>query len=447
MLLQPLRSSASSIILILTCIARCAGLFSRYSPCTDVFRYEDSEPGDDRWYGDITLAAAEMSEDAIIKITLDRSSHLLASWAGNVITNDNKVYMVKVNETIFKNRSVFRTVRIMIKYDPLERIPLLEAIHFNGRQLCPYRSSIEAEYNGNRPESESALSSDALYNTHSITPLYSPGAPISKKPNEIECGVPTRISPLILNGQKAHFGQWPWHVSLYRTNGINLDYIGGGSLVSRNKVITAAHFLLTGPDNRVINSKSLVVYVGKFNLRQHSLEQGVQTKEVYHLNVNPAYDSNTFHNDIAVLTLSSDVQFTDYVRPACVWEPENSIDSVVGKEGMLVGWGLNEYNQASEELNVAKLPVVSQDTCIRSFPTFYTKFVSDKSFCAGIGNGTSPCRGDGGNGLFFKRNFSWYLRGIVSLSVSKVDTNFCDTRHYAVFTDVAQHNEFLRRTL
>lgn len=57
--------------------------------------------------------------------------------------------------------------------------------------------------------------------------------------------------------------------------------------------------------------------------------------QVFRLNVHPAYNSSNFHNDIAVLTLSSDVQFTTFVRPICVWEPENNIHDIVGTEGVV----------------------------------------------------------------------------------------------------------------
>ncbi len=42
----------------------------------------------------------------------------------------------------------------------------------------------------------------------------------------------------------------------------------------------AAHCLVSAPGNKIISYKSLVVYLGKYNLRQYTGETGVQTKEV-----------------------------------------------------------------------------------------------------------------------------------------------------------------------
>eukprot|EP00102_Acyrthosiphon_pisum_P007886 XP_003243712.1 PREDICTED: CUB and peptidase domain-containing protein 1-like [Acyrthosiphon pisum] len=96
---------------------------------------------------------------------------------------------------------------------------------------------------------------------------------------------------------------------------------------------------------------------------------------------------------------------------------------------------------------MAKMPVVSQQTCLWSYPQFYSEFTSDKTFCAGFRNGTSVCNGDSGGGMVFARNHRWYLRGIVSLTVAKDGLRVCDTRHYVVFTDVAKYTDFITKNL
>ncbi len=53
----------------------------------------------------------------------------------------------------------------------------------------------------------------------------------------------------------------------------------------------------------------------------------------------------------------------------------------------VVGWGLDENENTADDLKVAKLPVVSAETCLRSFPQFYSQFTSNGTFCAGFRNG------------------------------------------------------------
>lgn len=63
-------------------------------------------------------------------------------------------------------------------------------------------------------------------------------------------------------------------------------------------------------------------------------------------------------------------------------------------------------------------------------------------------SGTSPCNGDSGGGLVLKRNRdTWYLRGIVSLSVAKENLNFCDPNYYVIFTDTARYVDFIRKNV
>jgi len=52
------------------------------------------------------------------------------------------------------------------------------------------------------------------------------------------CGEVKMAVPLVTSGQSTYRGQWPWHVALYLIEGINLSYHCGGSLISKNKVIT-----------------------------------------------------------------------------------------------------------------------------------------------------------------------------------------------------------------
>lgn len=48
----------------------------------------------------------------------------------------------------------------------------------------------------------------------------------------------------------------------------------------------------------------------------------------------PSYNSSSYFGDIAMLTLSSDADFTNYVTPVCLWEERSDdLDDIVEKEG------------------------------------------------------------------------------------------------------------------
>lgn len=140
--------------------------------------------------------------------------------------------------------------------------------------------------------------------------------------------------------------------------------------------------------------------------------------------------------------------------------------------GNVVGWGFDETGEVTEELMLARMPVVSEEVCTFSFPEFYSKFTSNQTYCAGFRNGmyilviefytliihccdigTSACNRDTGGGMVFPQSNSsdynprWQLRGIVSVSVPSENQNICDVLHYVVFTDVAKYLVWIRESM
>lgn len=113
--------------------------------------------------------------------------------------------------------------------------------------------------------------------------------------------------PLITHGAVTSKGQWPWHVALYKAEGVNLNFNCGATLVSKNKVITgeqfakfpivnyqdfesllatntsnflAAHCVTTGDVvKKLISPQQIVLYLGKHKLNQF-VEDGSQVRQV-----------------------------------------------------------------------------------------------------------------------------------------------------------------------
>jgi secreted trypsin-like serine protease len=90
----------------------------------------------------------------------------------------------------------------------------------------------------------------------------------------------------------------------------------------------------------------------------------------------------------------------------------------------------------------ANIEVVDFDTCVRSHNGLI-QITSKRTFCAGNRQtGTGACNGDSGGGLVVENNGKWYLRGIVSASL--LDGDLCDTKNYAVYTDVTKFNGWIQ---
>ncbi|KAJ1524095.1 hypothetical protein ONE63_010631 [Megalurothrips usitatus] len=287
-----------------------------------------------------------------------------------------------------------------------------------------------------------------------------PASPPAHFRRSAGCGIAggAAANPLVTRGAAAVRGRWPWLVALFKKLGrrdqVGLNFECGASLLSRRHVVTAAHCVeVRGRRGRPVDAASLVVYLGKHDLLSYT-EPGQQTAEVDAVRLHPEYgrapSTASFDNDIALLVLSDAVEVNKYTRPVCLWDAGlggTGVDAVVGRVGAVPGWGKDDTGAISNELRVANMPIVSQETCLRS-NVFYHAFTSNTTFCAGFRNGTSVCNGDSGGGLFLQDGDGrWRIRGIVSVSMFNVNDQSCDSYNYAVFTDVAQYLPWLREEM
>lgn len=79
----------------------------------------------------------------------------------------------------------------------------------------------------------------------------------------------------------------------------------------------------------------MVAYLGRQN--QTGQNQNEINRRVSQVLIHPGYDSSTKDNNIALVQLSSTVNFTDYIRPVCLAGANSSI--AAGTESWVTGWG------------------------------------------------------------------------------------------------------------
>ncbi|CAH2248588.1 chymotrypsin-like elastase family member 2A [Pararge aegeria] len=260
---------------------------------------------------------------------------------------------------------------------------------------------------------------------------------------------------LIVSGASTKPGDWPWHAALYTNRGTTSKYICGGTLITKNFVLTAAH--CASSSGTSFSPEVLSVVLGKYNLKGGDRES--EERKVHRIIIHEQYEYRKLSNDIALLKLRNEVPFTDYIQPACLWSRRSSellrnATRSVSIMGTVVGWGFNSNDTLSETLKEASMPMVSESTCIRSNPLFYGKALTSKKFCAGHHNGTSACNGDSGGGfqVFIPDKVqavrgrvtgSWHVRGIVSNTIARLDAPVCDPYEYVLFTDVDKYRDWI----
>lgn len=250
--------------------------------------------------------------------------------------------------------------------------------------------------------------------------------------------------PLIYGGEDSFEGEWPWHSALYilKSNDNTPTYQCGGTLISSNFVLTAAHcttqYLIPLPVDR------LIVRLGITNLnavgphfKDHKLK-----KIIRHGKYNPT----NHHYDVALLKTVIKVVFSDFIQPVCL-PTGSTVESF--EFGNVVGWGIGDGNELKQVLQKARLGFVDAFTCLSSNALLYSVLLSNDSsnFCAGNVNDTNVCDGDSGGGMFVynEQDKRWYIKGIVNAGARANSTmkTRCDTRQYVTFGNVTYFKDWI----
>ncbi|XP_049292955.1 uncharacterized protein LOC125768826 [Anopheles funestus] len=255
-----------------------------------------------------------------------------------------------------------------------------------------------------------------------------------------KCGVPkVSLRSRITDGEVAIQGQWPWHGGLFHLN----DYQCGCTLINELFVLTASHCVYDGDTGYKISEKLVLIKLGMDRLSVNGTSP-MQSYAVQKIIPHSKFVPNTHKHDVALLRLNRTVQFTNYIQPVCLDLTESIwVEYLADVFGTVVGWGLTEKNHISDKLLMAEIPIVRYTDCVESNPDLYGRLIYSGMYCAGILNGTSPCNGDSGGGMYIYREKRWFLRGVVSFSGIREGTNYCDSFSYVVFMNVPYYAKWI----
>jgi secreted trypsin-like serine protease len=88
-----------------------------------------------------------------------------------------------------------------------------------------------------------------------------------------------------------------------------------------------------------------------------------------------------------------------------------------------------------------KVPIVQDNQNCYHKNHLLATIGSEKTFCAGK-EGVGVCLGDSGHGLFIEIENVFYLKGVVSSSLS--DPSGCYTKNFAIYTNVMKYLEWIK---
>ncbi|XP_017067934.2 transmembrane protease serine 12 [Drosophila eugracilis] len=226
------------------------------------------------------------------------------------------------------------------------------------------------------------------------------------------------------NGRVPNNISSPWMAYLHTTE---LLYVCGGTLITKNLVLTAAHCILS--------NQELVARLGEFI----ESENGDGTIRSEHLVnetfVHPFYNLLTNVNDIAILGLATDVVYSDYIRPICIpwwtyWR--KYIDNIQVLTG--ARWGPTTKITESNAFRTEDIRRQPAEMCSTNDGTA----ISNTQFCAGDSE-SNFCNVDFSSPLGAVISFRNYSR-FVLIGVATV-TKTCNKP--SVYTDILSHIQFI----
>ncbi|XP_036394618.1 serine protease hepsin isoform X1 [Megalops cyprinoides] len=246
-----------------------------------------------------------------------------------------------------------------------------------------------------------------------------------------DCGRRSLTEDRIVGGEESRLGRWPWQVSL--------QYDGahqcGGSIISDRWIVSAAHCF---PERYHHLSRWRVLLGSIYRTATHKSVHVAEVRTVvFHSSYLPFVDPNIDDNsrDIAILALTTPLQFTDYIQPVCL--PTYGQRLVEGKMGTVTGWGNTEYyGQPPDVLQEANVPIISDAVC--NAPEYYDNQITTSMFCAGYEKGgIDACQGDSG-GPFVSEDTLSKARRYRLLGVVSWGTGCAMARKPGVYTKVSR---------
>ncbi|KAK4880629.1 hypothetical protein RN001_008775 [Aquatica leii] len=191
----------------------------------------------------------------------------------------------------------------------------------------------------------------------------------------------------VVGGQDALESEFPWLVSLTRKG----DHFCGGSLITKMHVLSAGHCICSG--SSFIPANQIRTTLGQYELTSSSsIKYEVGVKSV---TLHPDYTCNKVRNDLAVLELEKQLEWSEHVQPACLPTSfgDNGYKRFEDVLATVAGWG--------NRLQKALVGILSTETCQQWYKSQGKKTkIQNTQICAGYEQGgVDSCWADSGGPL------------------------------------------------
>ena len=241
-----------------------------------------------------------------------------------------------------------------------------------------------------------------------------------------DCG--KELTQRIFGGEKTDLDEFPWMTLLEYAKPNGKTTACGGVLISRRYVVTAAHCIKGAELPKTWRLES--VRLGEYNLATNPdcipdgengqvcaddpISVGID-EQIAHESYRPSARDHKY--DVALLRLSRDVPFTNYIKAICLPSHADFAQSLY-----VAGWGRTENRSSSDVKLKLSLSIADKEQCRTTYRTAGVS-LGYGQICAGGETGKDSCRGDSGGPLMSRERIRdgtgrWSVVGVVSFGPS-----------------------------
>ncbi|KAJ8250900.1 hypothetical protein GJAV_G00214550 [Gymnothorax javanicus] len=201
----------------------------------------------------------------------------------------------------------------------------------------------------------------------------------------------------------------------------------------------------TGVSQGSIPSSRYTLYLGRYQL--NGFNQNEEVRTIQRLVLAPGFSTPENGNDVALIQLSSPVQYTDHIQPICL--PDSDVSFPAGSTCYVTGWGHIREGVALPGIGTLQevaVPIISQSSCASMYaqlPVEDRVDILPDMICAGFPEGgKDSCQGDSGGPIMCAKNRTWVQAGVVSFGVGCARPN-----QPGVYSRLTAFSNFIERTV